>query len=209
MKKRMDRKIVFRSVRVDKRELAEYVHRLRDAGLTWSSVADTLSGKGVSVSGQWRPWSAETARKFYTSHHPDPSIRPKRRDASGPRIVADCRGTERPCPWAACEFHLAHWFIHRGGKAASELSNQVESGDFSGMPATCVLDVTARGPMSNLELAEFFGLSRNRIWQIVHGALQSAARVDSKDGACAGFLRRAYEYSGNTAAQTQRREGGI
>ena len=81
-----------------------------------------------------------------------------------PRRRSDCENGARPCPWASCKFNLLIDVNPKTGRIS-------ENGEVDEMRDTCALDVTARGGVSQAEIAPLFNLTRARIDQIEAGAI--------------------------------------
>jgi len=83
-----------------------------------------------------------------------------------PRTRAECLDGPRPCPWVRCRYHLFGEVLprkYRVNKAFAHLSDPSE------MPPdlSCALDVADRGGLTLQETGNIFGLTRERIRQIV------------------------------------------
>lgn len=87
-----------------------------------------------------------------------------------PMRRADCIEGERPCPWVSCRHHLALDVTSNGNLAIYAPATDGEL-DLEAMPETCALDVAGRGEQTLEEVAELFGLTRERIRQIADVAL--------------------------------------
>lgn len=88
----------------------------------------------------------------------------------------------RPCPWVSCKYHLALSITRYGsirvlvsGKPTTfeEICNGVAK-VLTEMPYTCALDVADRGGMTLESIAEFTGLTRERVRQVEDAALEKA-----------------------------------
>lgn len=86
-------------------------------------------------------------------------------DVPRPKRRADCESSERPCPWAGCRHNL-FLDINRNGSLQLATRDGVES-----MPASCALDVADRGGHTLLQVAQFLGVSRERVRQVEAKAL--------------------------------------
>lgn len=109
-----------------------------------------------------------------------PALPPK------PITRADCVNGPRPCPWTACEFHLAE--IQRPTTAAGQ-PRKHKRGVPEDLPPprprdTCVLDVTDRGEQTLEQVADALGVTRERVRQIQASAqskaLTQAGRIDPR-----------------------------
>jgi hypothetical protein len=79
-----------------------------------------------------------------------------------PKERGHCAGGERPCPFVSCRFHLA-LDVSRAGSIVYNFPG-VELED---MPATCALDVSETGPLTQDEVAVFLNVcGRQRVQQI-------------------------------------------
>lgn len=74
-----------------------------------------------------------------------------------PETRADCEHVPRPCPWKTCRYHL-----DPDGRGATE---------------SCTLDVVDQsGPMTLAQIADIWGVSRERIRQIESRAVRLLLR---------------------------------
>jgi hypothetical protein len=90
-----------------------------------------------------------------------------------PRTRGECAAGPRPCPWVSCRHHLyadvrpnGSLKLNRPDVAADELER---------LPATCALDVadaTAGDGMSGAAVGVLLNISRERVRQVVEGALE-------------------------------------
>ena len=83
-----------------------------------------------------------------------------------PKVRAQC-GPLRPCPWVSCRYHL---YNERPEKFAYDVEfDQIQ-------PDTCALDVAERGPLTQQEIADLYGLTHQRICQIEISAMRKLKR---------------------------------
>jgi hypothetical protein len=90
-----------------------------------------------------------------------------------PRTRREC-GDPSVCPWIGCRYHLAVEVDKRNGRLRWNRNltrEDAERGDFSALPARCSLTVAAKGRHTLEEIGVYFGVTRERIRQIEHGAL--------------------------------------
>ncbi len=81
-----------------------------------------------------------------------------------PLTRGDCLDGPRPCPWAACRYHLAS--EQRGPEEVRE---------------SCALDVADRGGSTLEEVAACFDLTRERIRQIEAEALGKVRQIEAEE----------------------------
>jgi DNA-directed RNA polymerase specialized sigma24 family protein len=109
---------------------------------------------------------------------PVPTPRVVRTPRSLPMTRADCEDGIRPCPYVSCRHHLL-WVSEDPAKELDEFYDRVVVGDngegllraLAALPETCVLDVADRGELTYEDVAEHFGVTRERIRQIVADAV--------------------------------------
>lgn len=129
-----------------------------------------------------------------TSAIPPPRKRRARRvdlpvhNETPPKTRAECVDGPRPCPWVRCKYHLLIDVKEKGGlvvnfetglrtlstrRSLDEewLDAAVERLDT--MKHTCVLDVADQGEHTLEEVGELYGLTRERIRQIVDGGVEA------------------------------------
>lgn len=90
-------------------------------------------------------------------------------EAARPRTRGDCRGGDRPCPFASCKYHLL-WERPEAWMAPDE-GGDLRSDDelldlLDRMPGTCTLDAADEDGMGLAEAARLLGISRERMRQI-------------------------------------------
>lgn len=92
--------------------------------------------------------------------------------AERPKTRADCVGGERPCPWAACRYHLLL-------DVTSEGTIRVYAEDIEEMHETCALDVADREEEgATLEqVGDLLAITRERVRQIETRALLKLNRL--------------------------------
>lgn len=88
-----------------------------------------------------------------------------------PRTRGDCKGSERPCPFASCRHHLALDVSEDGS-----IKQNFPHIDVDEMVDTCALDVADRGGLTLEETATRLNLTRERARQIEHRALVTLGR---------------------------------
>jgi hypothetical protein len=90
-----------------------------------------------------------------------------------PLTRAECKETERPCPYVSCESHL---FLDVNRKTGSIKFNYPDLMDHSGAPEleymneTCALDVADRGGTTLEDTGAIMNMTRERIRQIEESA---------------------------------------
>lgn len=98
-----------------------------------------------------------------------------------PKTRADCENGARPCPFVSCPHHL---YLDVNPKTGA-LKINFPGSDLERLPETCCLDVAARGGSTLQEIAELFGLTRERIRQVEAKALKFLR----KDPRCPSLFR--------------------
>jgi hypothetical protein len=81
-----------------------------------------------------------------------------------PRTRQDCFNYSRPCPWVGCKYHL--FLDINGEKIKSYGEDPLE------MEFCCALDIADKGGWCLEDIRKIYGLSRERIRQIVEHALR-------------------------------------
>jgi hypothetical protein len=107
-----------------------------------------------------------------------PTPRVMRTPRSLPMTRAECVDGIRPCPYVSCAHHLL-WVADDPAKELDEFYDRVVVGDngegllraLAALPETCALDVADRGEQTYEEVAEHFGITRERVRQIVSDAV--------------------------------------
>lgn len=107
---------------------------------------------------------------------------PDRYPQERPKTRAGCYNMPRPCPFVTCRHHL---YLNILGRRI--FINQLVKGlpieeALDKMPQTCSLDAAEKGGMTLQELADVFGLSRERLRQIQVAAQQRAAQIGARRG---------------------------
>jgi len=90
-----------------------------------------------------------------------------------PRTRADCANIDRPCPFVGCKYHL---FLDIVGKKIIE--NGLDPLD---MEQCCALDEAEEGGKCLEDIRKVYGLSRERIRQIIEHGLRKMRFIDVKD----------------------------
>jgi hypothetical protein len=83
-----------------------------------------------------------------------------------PRKRGDCTH-ERPCPFMTCFYHVS-CEVSRTGKLTVLHSEE----DLPGLPYTCTLDAAEKGGLTLEQVAEIWGITRERIRQIEAKAIE-------------------------------------
>lgn len=83
-----------------------------------------------------------------------------------PKIRGDCADGPRPCPWAACRFHL---YVHI--TKLGSLSLPYPDQEPWEIEHTCALDLAAERPHTLEEVGAVTGLTRERVRQIEEATL--------------------------------------
>ena len=96
-------------------------------------------------------------------------------DYPRPRTRAECPVT-RPCPYVACKHNLYLDVMPNGTLLLIHPKEPVES-----MTESCALDVAARGGITLEEIGTLLNFTRERIRQIVDGALVKIRLVAKRD----------------------------
>jgi hypothetical protein len=92
-------------------------------------------------------------------------------DYPRPKSRAECRGSERPCPFVSCKHHL---YLDVNPETGSIKLNfpDVEVWE---MEETCALDIAERGGVTLEEVGEIMNLTRERIRQLEMSGLTKLA----------------------------------
>ena len=85
-----------------------------------------------------------------------------------PTNRVDCAGSERPCPWVGCRYHLG-LDVTIGGKLLVPLGPEPWE-----VGATCALDEANAGPLTLEAIGRLLGLTRERVRQIEAKAYKRA-----------------------------------
>ncbi len=85
-----------------------------------------------------------------------------------PRTRAECATAQRPCMFISCKHHLYLDVDQRGGSIRLNSPGK----EVWELDETCALDVADRGGASLEEIAELFGVSRQRVQQIERASLR-------------------------------------
>ena len=108
-------------------------------------------------------------------------------DEPRPQTRTECRGGERPCPWAGCGHHLYLDVDARTGSIKVNFPD-LDPGD---MKDTCALDVAERGGHALEQVGELMNLTRERVRQIeVRALLKLKMASPTPDEIGALLLRR-------------------
>lgn len=100
-----------------------------------------------------------------------------------PKTRAECREEARPCPWAACRFHL---YLDVNPETGSIKINFPDR-ELEDLEDTCSLDVAERGGITLEEVGIIMNLTRERVRQVeVRGLIKLKMASPSPDemGAC-------------------------
>lgn len=81
-----------------------------------------------------------------------------------PRTRAECKDTERPCPFVSCRYHL--YMDVNEEKRNGAIKINFPDLEVYDMAETCVLDLAEAGPRTLDEVGEFMNLTRERVRQI-------------------------------------------
>lgn len=86
-----------------------------------------------------------------------------------PRTRGECQGGPRPCPWVGCRYHLFLEMVNQGRAVRLPRGLDVEP---ETLQPSCALDVADDGPVTLEEVAEFLGVTRERVRQVEDIALK-------------------------------------
>jgi hypothetical protein len=111
-------------------------------------------------------------RKLLGILYPEPEF-----EYSRPQTRAECQGTERPCPFVSCRYHL-YMDINEEKKNGAIKINFPDL-DVADMIETCVLDLAEAGPRTLDEVGEFMNLTRERVRQIEEECLDKLGGRDA------------------------------
>jgi len=183
-----------------KRALAAQIDNYRMNGVKWSGIAYLLNARRIRRPRHDAPWTRPSAEAFYYRHVGKRYSWPGRPNKR-PNSPEECLDGLRPCPFATCRGHMAHLHMRvdsHDTRPESYVMAAVEAGDFEGLE-TCVHDlVGARGAMTNSQIAEELGVSREQVRRMVNSAMDSACETDPDIGE---RLRRWYRYSSTIKAE--------
>ena len=79
-----------------------------------------------------------------------------------PKTRAECRDTERPCPFVSCKYHL-YIDVH---PVRGSIKLNLPDVEVWEMTDTCSLDVADRGGITLEEVGEIMNLTRERVRQV-------------------------------------------
>lgn len=99
--------------------------------------------------------------------------------ADRPRTRAECVDGPRPCPFVSCRHHLYLEVNARNGSITFNFPD-VDVDELEMMPATCSLDVAARGRVTLITAGRMLSLTRERARQIERGALSALRATSSR-----------------------------
>lgn len=88
--------------------------------------------------------------------------------AERPRTRGECMGGPRPCPWVGCRYHLFLEVVNQGSAIRLPRGLGVEP---EMLEPSCALDVADDEPKTLEEVAEYLGVTRERIRQVEDAAL--------------------------------------
>jgi hypothetical protein len=84
-----------------------------------------------------------------------------------PQTRGDCRGGQRPCPWASCKYHL---FLSVNPDSGAITFNFPDK-EIWDLEETCALDVAERGGVTLEEVGRLTNVTRERVRQVETKAL--------------------------------------
>ncbi len=99
-------------------------------------------------------------------------------DHNRPQVRSACQGTERPCPFVSCKYHL---YLDVNPETGSIKLN-FPSMEVWEMEETCALDIAERGGITLEEVGEIMNLTRERIRQLEMSGLTRLAAMDETCG---------------------------
>lgn len=94
-------------------------------------------------------------------------------DAERPRTRGACQGGPRPCPWVSCRYHLFLEVVNQGRAVRLPRGLDVEP---ETLEPSCALDVADQGAVTLEEVAEYLGVTRERVRQVEEQALTKVKR---------------------------------
>ena len=104
--------------------------------------------------------TAKEMRALVLEDRRDPLLGPDY-NVDRPQVRGDCEGGERPCPYAACKYHLAYDVSPAGMLKANFPGVEIED-----MAETCALDVADDGPQRLETIGQLMNLTRERVRQL-------------------------------------------
>ncbi len=90
-----------------------------------------------------------------------------------PRVREDCQGHEGPCPFVGCAANLYLEVNERTGTITFNFPGR----EVWEIPCTCALDFADAGEHTLDEVGQAYNLTRERIRQLVEGALLKVRRA--------------------------------
>lgn len=92
-----------------------------------------------------------------------------------PKSRADCVDGPRPCPWVGCKFNL---IVSVRPESGSLVIERADLADPLAIEPSCVLDVAGRGPNTLEQIAQYMGITRERVRQVENRGKRLLKRTD-------------------------------
>ena len=119
----------------------------------------TNIARATSINHKVRLTLAEQVLAVYDEEPDDPVADPPR-----PKTRGDCAGVPRPCPFAACKYHLYVDVNEEGTLKVNFPDRGIDE-----IPYSCSLDVADAGMHTLDEIGDAMNITRERVRQIDHG----------------------------------------
>lgn len=129
--------------------------------MTKKNKRRSTSGSGDDRKGQRRSKTI-SSRRLSTEERQEVELVMDELGHLRPKNRADCRTTDRPCPFVSCKHHL---YLDVNPRTGSIKLNFPDLEVWE-LTETCALDVAERGGMTLEEVGELMNLTRERIRQV-------------------------------------------
>lgn len=99
-------------------------------------------------------------------------------DHEKPQVRSHCEGSERPCPYVSCKYHL---YLDVNPETGSIKLNFPDIEVWE-MEETCALDIAKRGGVTLEEVGTIMNLTRERVRQLEMSGLSKLTSADDDHG---------------------------
>lgn len=99
---------------------------------------------------------------------------PPHDDGERPVVRGDCEQVQRPCPYVSCRYNL---FLDVAATGSIKFNHGQNPEALLDLPASCALDVAARGPHSLDEIGVMLNVTRERVRQVEESAIARLQEV--------------------------------